>query len=89
MRHFLRCLTSETVFHTLEGMDAKRDNGIGQVLDQANKKFGAMSVGIGWAGMRGRGRAKQESGAKWNMKRQKLSSRSTTRWDELATAKAQ
>jgi DNA polymerase V len=68
---------------------AKRDNGIGQVLDQANKKFGAMSVGIGWAGMRGRGRAKQESGAKWNMKRQKLSSRSTTRWDELATAKAQ
>ena len=85
----LAALTSETVFHTLEGMDAKRDNGIGQVLDQANKKFGTMSVGIGWAGMRGRGRAKQESGAKWNMKRQKLSSRSTTRWDELATAKAQ
>ncbi|MFT8329982.1 DUF4113 domain-containing protein [Bifidobacterium psychraerophilum] len=48
-----------------------------------------MSVGIGWAGMQGHGRTKQETGAKWNMKRQKLSSRSTTRWDELATAKAQ
>jgi hypothetical protein len=31
----------------------------------------------------------QETGAAWNMKRQKLSNQGTTRWDEPATAKAQ
>ncbi|WP_425320856.1 DUF4113 domain-containing protein [Bifidobacterium mongoliense] len=39
--------------------------------------------------MKSTGQARHETGATWTMKRQKLSSRSATRWDELATAKAQ
>ncbi|MDN6805514.1 DUF4113 domain-containing protein [Bifidobacterium mongoliense] len=81
-------LTSAASYQTFDGMDAKRDDGLGLVLDQANRKFGAQSVGIGWAGIKGKGRSKQETGAKWNMKRQRLSSRSTTRWDELCVVKA-
>lgn len=84
----LSALTSATAYQTFEGMDARRDDGIGQALDQANRKFGAMSVGIGWAGMKGKGRARQETGAVWNMKRQHLSNRGTTRWDELYVVKA-
>lgn len=45
--------------------------------------------GIGYAGIKGKGRSRQETGATWNMKRQKLSKRGTTRWDEIAIAKAQ
>ena len=84
----LATLTDAASCTTFDGMDAKRDKGLGDILDQANRKFGLQSVGIGWAGMKGRGRAHQETGATWNMKRQKLSSRSTTRWDEIATATA-
>ena len=45
----LGALTSTATYQTFEGMNARKDNGIGQALDQANRKFGAMSVGIGWA----------------------------------------
>jgi DNA polymerase V len=84
----LGALTDAASYTTFDGMDAKRDHGLGTVLDQANRKFGLQSVGIGWAGMKGKGRARQETGAIWNMKRQHLSNRGTTRWDELAVAKA-
>lgn len=42
----------------------------------------------GLAGMKGTSRARQETEATWNMKREKLSSRGTTRWDELGIVKA-
>ncbi|MFT9059756.1 Y-family DNA polymerase [Bifidobacterium aquikefiri] len=84
----LGALTDAASYTTFDGMDARRDNGLGTILDQANRKFGLQSVGIGWAGMKGKGRARQEIGATWNMKRQHLSNRGTTRWDELAIAKA-
>ncbi|MDN6458999.1 MAG: DUF4113 domain-containing protein [Bifidobacterium crudilactis] len=38
--------------------------------------------------MKGKGRARQETGGAWNMKRQQLSNRGTTRWDELTAAQA-
>jgi DNA polymerase V len=81
-------LTDAATYTTFEGMDATRDKGLGDILDQANRRFGAQSVGIGFAGIKGKGRARQETGARWNMKRQKLSIRGTTRWDEIAVAKA-
>ncbi|MFT8788134.1 MAG: DUF4113 domain-containing protein [Bifidobacterium psychraerophilum] len=68
---------------TFDGMDATRDNGLGFILDHANRKFGTQSVGIGYAGIRGKGHARQETSGTWNMKRQKLSNRGTTRWDQL------
>lgn len=81
-------LTDADSYTTFDGMDASRDKGLGMVLDQANRKFGQHSVGIGWAGMKGAGRASQETGARWTMKRHRLSNRGTTRWDELTVAKA-
>jgi DNA polymerase V len=30
-------------------------NGLGTILDHANRKFDPQSVGIGWAGMKGKG----------------------------------
>ncbi len=77
-------LTSAASYQTFDGMDATRDHGLGTVLDQANRKFGLQSVGI-----IGKSQARQETGATWNMKRQKLSNRGTTRRDELAMTKAQ
>ncbi|WP_416174929.1 DUF4113 domain-containing protein [Bifidobacterium crudilactis] len=81
-------LTHADSYTTFDGLEAKRDNGLGTVLDQANRRFGTQSVGIGWAGMKGRGRSRQETGATWKMKRGKLSNRGTTRWDELTGVKA-
>ncbi|MDN6683696.1 MAG: DUF4113 domain-containing protein, partial [Bifidobacterium crudilactis] len=81
-------LTDAASYTTFDGMDAKRDNGLGDILDQANRKFGTQSVGIGYAGIKGKGRARQETGGTWNMKRQQLSNRGTTRWDELGMVKA-
>lgn len=81
-------LTAAASYTTFDGMDAKRDNGLGDILDQANRKFGTQSVGIGFAGIKGKGRARQETGGAWNMKRQQLSNRGTTRWDELTDVKA-
>ena len=81
-------LTDADSYTTFDGMDAKRDKGLGDILDQANRRFGIQSVGIGFSGIKGKGRASQETGGAWNMKRQQLSNRGTTRWDELAKAKA-
>lgn len=70
-------LTDAASCTAFDGMDAKRDKGLGDILDQANRRFGLQSVGIGYAGIKGRGRAHQETGAKWSIKRQKLSSGGT------------
>lgn len=75
-------------YQTLEGLQATRDGGVGDALDAINRRFGALSVGIGWAGMRGPGRSSQETGATWNARRHLLSNRATTRWDEMAVVRA-
>jgi DNA polymerase V len=53
---------------------------IGEVLDQVMNKHGAFSIGLGAAGF--------TTARQWEMKREKLSLRATTRWDELATVYA-
>lgn len=78
-------------YHPLPQTDfcARRDTrGIGVLLDRANSRFGDHTVGIGWSGIRGKGRNSNETGASWNMRREKLSSRCTTRWDEMPVVRA-
>jgi DNA polymerase V len=87
----LEGLISAGSYHPLPQTDfqAHRDTrNIGALLDRANAVFGDHSVGIGWSGLRGRGRASNETGADWNMRRQLLSPRCTTRWDELPVVSA-
>lgn len=62
----------------LEPFDASFDQrGVGRALDQVSAKFGTGTVGLGVAGI------KMPPG--WSMKRDMLSLRATTHWDELAT----
>lgn len=62
----------------LEPFDASFDHrGVGRTLDQVSAKFGTGTVGLGVAGI------KMPPG--WSMKRDMLSLRATTHWDELAT----
>ncbi|MDF7641445.1 Y-family DNA polymerase [Bifidobacterium sp. ESL0784] len=76
-------------FTTLHGFEAKRDeHNLGAVIDEANRKFGTARVGIGYGGMRGKGRGDEDTSASWTMRRQMLSPRCTTRWDEMAVAHA-
>ncbi|MFT8704036.1 Y-family DNA polymerase [Bifidobacterium aquikefiricola] len=71
-------------FATFEGMDAQRDeHGIGSVLEVAARRFGPRRVGIGYGGIRGSGRNDADTGATWTMRRDMLSIRGTTRWDEM------
>jgi DNA polymerase V len=56
------------------------DEGIADLVDQVNRKLGGGSVGLGHGGLR--------PGPQWMMKREKLSPRATTHWDELALVKA-
>ncbi|MDH6537450.1 Y-family DNA polymerase [Aurantimicrobium minutum] len=53
---------------------------LGEVLDHVMEKHGAFSIGLGAAGFK--------SPRHWEMKREMLSLRATTRWDELATVHA-
>lgn len=53
---------------------------IGQLLEDVSKKYGRGSIGLGPAGIKG--------GPDWSMKRDLLSPRYTTHWDELPVAKA-
>lgn len=76
-------------YHTLEGFEAQRDEKhIGRILDTATARFGQYSLGIGYGGIRGTGRRDHETGAEWSMRREMLSPRCTTRWDEMAVVKA-
>lgn len=54
--------------------------GVGQALDQINQKFATTAVGVGLGGM------KAPPG--WEMKRELLSKRCLTSWDELMVAAA-
>jgi len=54
--------------------------GVGQALDEINRKFATTAVGVGLGGM------KAPPG--WEMKRELLSPRCLTNWDELLVAAA-
>ncbi|MGN5733773.1 Y-family DNA polymerase [Arthrobacter psychrochitiniphilus] len=56
------------------------ERGIGQLMESVSKKYGRGSIGLGSAGLRG--------GPDWSMKRDMLSPRYTTHWDELLLVKA-
>ena len=56
------------------------ERGIADLVDRVQKRYGQESVGLGWAGMR--------PGPKWRMKRDMLTPRATTHWDELALVRA-
>ena len=45
-------------------------------------------MGVGYGGIRGKGRGDEDTGADWAMNRGMLSPRATTRWDEMAVAQA-
>jgi DNA polymerase V len=82
-------LTQSSSYYPLAPFEAKRDDrGIGQLIDDANRRFGQYSVGIGFGGLRGNGRRANDTGASWAMRREMLSKRATTRWDEMLTVKA-
>lgn len=55
------------------------DAGIAAVIDQVQKKNGRELIGLGWGGFR--------PGPAWQMKRDMLTRRATTHWDELVTVK--
>ncbi len=56
------------------------DRDLGGLLDQVSKRFGVAAAGFGLAGL--------AHGPSWQMRRDRLSPRATTQWQELATAYA-
>lgn len=56
------------------------DAGISRVIDAVQKKTGKESLGLGWGGFR--------PGPSWQMRRDMLTKRATTHWDELVTVHA-
>ncbi len=58
-------------------MPARRASELGALVDQVNTKFGDGAVGLGLAGLK--------RPPSWQMKRDMLSNRGTTHWDELTT----
>lgn len=56
------------------------ERGIADLVDRIQQRHGAEAVGLGWAGMR--------PGPAWRMKRDMLTPRATTHWDELAVVRA-
>lgn len=59
---------------------AHEDAGIASIIDAVQKKTGKETLGLGWGGMR--------PGPAWQMKREMLTKRATTHWDELITVRA-
>lgn len=53
---------------------------LGKILDDVNRRQGKGSLGVGMAGLKG--------GPVWKMRREALSPRCTTHWDELAVIRA-
>jgi DNA polymerase V len=53
---------------------------IGELLEDVTRRYGRGSIGLGFAGIRG--------GPEWTMKRDMLSPRYTTHWNELPLVKA-
>lgn len=60
--------------------NAHEERRIGQLLEDAARKYGRGSLGLGADGMKG--------GPDWTMKREVLSPRYTTHWAELPVARA-
>lgn len=56
------------------------ERGIGTLLESVSKKYGRGSLGLGRAGVK--------AGPDWSMKREMLTPRYTTHWDELPIVKA-
>lgn len=56
------------------------ERGIGPLLEEVARRYGRGSIGLGHAGIRG--------GPDWTMKRDMMSPRYTTHWDELPLVKA-
>jgi DNA polymerase V len=56
------------------------ERGIGSLLEDVSRRYGQGSIGLGQSGIRG--------GPDWSMKREMLSPRYTTRWDELPVVRA-
>ncbi|GGJ16101.1 Y-family DNA polymerase [Paenarthrobacter histidinolovorans] len=56
------------------------ERGIGSLLEEVSKRYGRGSIGLGHAGIKG--------GPDWSMRRDMLSPRYTTNWDELPLVKA-
>jgi DNA polymerase V len=69
------------VFGRSEGFkNPLEERGIGALLEEVGRRYGRESIGLGRAGIRG--------GPDWSMKRDMLSPRYTTHWDELPVVKA-
>lgn len=81
-------LTDRDTYVTLLGLEPRLDEGLADAIDAINHRYGPMRAGIGYAGIRGRGRDDADTGADWRMRRTMLSPRATTRWDEIAIARA-
>ncbi len=56
------------------------NRGVGKALDEITRRLGGEAIGVGFGGL------KQPAG--WEMKRELLSPRATTHWDELVTVRA-
>lgn len=59
---------------------AHEESHIADLMSRVQKKTGRDALGLGYAGLR--------PGPKWQMKREMLTGRATTHWDELATVRA-
>lgn len=90
IRHGLRYVRAGVV---LTGLSAKtavtpfdvfvagwEERKIGETLDQITRKTGANAIGIGRAGLR--------DAPGWNMRREMLSPRATTHWEEISEVRA-
>ena len=72
----------------IAGLEPRLDEGLADAIDAINHRYGPMHAGVGHAGIRGQGREDADTGAEWRMRRNMLSRRATTRWDEIATVHA-
>lgn len=59
---------------------AHEESHIAELMDRIQKKAGRGALGLGYAGLR--------QGPAWDMKREMLTKRATTHWDELVTVRA-
>ncbi len=84
----LQGLIDADSYRPLDVFEAQYDKGINEVLETARQRFGSFRVGIGYGGIRGKGRTNADTGASWTMKRARLSPRATTCWSEMLTVKA-
>src|SRR5690625_4444756 len=74
----LRPVGSQQMFD--EFISPHEAKNIGELLQDIKKQHGASSIGLGRAGFK--------QGPAWQMKRNMMSPRYTTHWDELLTVKA-